>query len=82
VLVVGTVEIYLPLAGMVDVDAERIRFEKELAVTESQIERLEKLLGGDFANKAPAPVVAKETRETGCLQRNGRKNKDSITIES
>jgi len=60
VLVVGPVEIYLPFSGMVDVEAERARLSKELADTRSQIDRLEKLLSSDFANKAPAPVVAKE----------------------
>ncbi len=59
-LVVGAVEIYIPLAGMVDESAERERLSKELAEAESHIARLEKLLAGDFANKAPAPVVAKE----------------------
>ncbi len=60
VLVVGMVEIYLPLAGMVDSKEEAARLRGELAEVQSQIERLEKLLAGDFANKAPAPVVAKE----------------------
>ena len=60
VLVVGPVEIYLPLSGMVDLDSERARLSKELAEAQSQIERLEKLLSSDFATKAPAPVVAKE----------------------
>jgi valyl-tRNA synthetase len=59
-LVVGSVEIYLPLAGMVDLAGEKARLEKELKETESHIERLEKLLSSDFANKAPAPVVGKE----------------------
>jgi valyl-tRNA synthetase len=58
--VVGSVEIYLPLAGMVDLAEEKSRLEKELKEAESHIERLEKLLGSDFANKAPAPVVQKE----------------------
>ena len=59
-LVVGSVEIYIPLAGMVDPTEEKARLEKELKEAESQIERLEKLLSSDFANKAPAPVVQKE----------------------
>jgi valyl-tRNA synthetase len=59
-LVVGSVEVYLPLAGMIDLAEERTRLEKELKETQSQIERLEKLLAGDFANKAPAPLVQKE----------------------
>jgi valyl-tRNA synthetase len=59
-LVVGSVEIYLPLAGMVDLAGEKSRLEKELKEAESHIERLEKLLAGDFASKAPAPLVQKE----------------------
>jgi valyl-tRNA synthetase len=59
-LVVGPVEAYLPLAGMVDKEQERARMEKELAEAESHITRLEKLLAGDFAKKAPDGVVAKE----------------------
>ena len=59
-LVSGTVETYLPLAGLVNQGEENTRLQKELAETESQIERLEKLLSSEFANKAPAPVVQKE----------------------
>jgi valyl-tRNA synthetase len=59
-LVVGSVEVYLPLAGMVDLAADKPRLEKELKEAQSQIERLEKLLAGDFVNKAPAALVAKE----------------------
>jgi valyl-tRNA synthetase len=59
-LVVGSVEIYLPLAGMVDLAEEKARLQKELTEAESHIARLEKLLAGDFANKAPAALVQKE----------------------
>jgi valyl-tRNA synthetase len=59
-LVIGSVEIYLPLAGMVDLAEEKSRLEKELREAQSHIERLEKLLSSDFANKAPAALVQKE----------------------
>jgi len=59
-LVIGAVEVYIPLAGMIDPANEKTRLEKELKDTEAQMERLEKLLASDFANKAPAPVVGKE----------------------
>jgi valyl-tRNA synthetase len=59
-LVVGSVEIHIPLSGMVDLVEERTRLEKELKEAESHIERLEKLLASDFANKAPAALVQKE----------------------
>ncbi|MGC8855869.1 MAG: valine--tRNA ligase, partial [Anaerolineae bacterium] len=60
ILVVGPVEIYLPLAGMVDESAERARLQKELSEAEAQIARLEKLLASDFAHKAPPAIVQKE----------------------
>jgi valyl-tRNA synthetase len=59
-LVVGPVEVHLPLAGMVDLAGEKSRLEKELKEAESHIERLEKLLASDFSNKAPAALVQKE----------------------
>ncbi len=59
-LVVGPVEIYLPLMGLIDVDEERSRLEKDLSDTNAQIERLEQLLASPFADKAPQAVVQKE----------------------
>ena len=59
-LVVGSIEIYIPLAGMVDLANDKARLEKELKEAQSHIDRLEKLLSSDFANKAPANVIAKE----------------------
>jgi valyl-tRNA synthetase len=59
-LVVGPVEIFLPLGGMVDIAAERDRLEKELQEVESQVHRLEDLLSSPFTEKAPPPVVQKE----------------------
>jgi valyl-tRNA synthetase len=72
-LVVGPVEIYLPLAGMVDSKEESARLKRELAEIQSQIERLEKLLASDFANKAPAPVVAKEREKLAAFRETAEK---------
>ena len=59
-LVVGSVEAYLPLKGMLDLDEERKRLSSELEDAGDQINRLEKLLASPFAEKAPADVVARE----------------------
>jgi len=56
-VVVGDVVTYLPLAGMVDLAAERARLEKELAGLTQRIAGSEKRLAGPFAEKAPAHVV-------------------------
>ncbi len=62
-LVVAGVEIYLPLADLVDVEAERARLQTELAEAEKQIERLRGLLASPFAEKAPPAVVEKERQK-------------------
>ncbi len=59
-LVAGTVEIFLPMTDLVDSQEEIARLEKDLQEVEAQITRLETLLSGPFAEKAPAQVVAKE----------------------
>jgi valyl-tRNA synthetase len=77
-LVVGSVEIHIPLAGMVDASAERERLSKELAEAESHIARLEKLLSSDFANKAPAAVVAKEREKLAGYKETAEKLKSQL----
>jgi valyl-tRNA synthetase len=72
-LVVGTVEIYLPLAGMLDLVGEKARLEKELKETQSHIERLEKLLSGDFATKAPPALVQKEREKLEAYKKTAEK---------
>ena len=67
-LVAGPVEIFIPLSGMLDLEEQRKRLEKELADIQIQIDRLEKLLGSDFASKAPAPVVQKERERLAAFQ--------------
>jgi len=59
-LVAGPVEIYLPLADLVDPEEEYKRLQNELEQAEGQIQRLEKLLAGPFSEKAPQEVVEKE----------------------
>ncbi len=69
-LVTGSVSTYLPLAGLVDLAAERARLTKELADTETQIARSEQLLAGPFAQRAPAAVVQRErAKQAELLQR-------------
>ncbi len=62
-LIVDSVEIYLPLADMVNPAEQRARLENELTVAISQTLRLEKLLSGSFAQKAPEQVVAAERKK-------------------
>jgi valyl-tRNA synthetase len=60
-LVIGEVEAFLPLAGLVDLEAERARLHKELAAMEAEVSRREaKLANPGFADKAPANIVQRE----------------------
>ena len=55
------VQVYLPLAGLIDVDKEIQRLEKELAKLETEIQGLDrKLANENFVNRAPAEVVERE----------------------
>jgi valyl-tRNA synthetase len=67
-LVTGLVTTYLPLADLIDLEAERNRLAKELADTESQIQRTHALLQGPFAQRAPANVVQRERDKLGELE--------------
>jgi len=71
-LVAGPVEIYIPLSGMLDLQEQRKRWRRNWPVIQLQIDRLEILLGSDFANKAPVQVVQR-TREAGGVPGYGRK---------
>jgi valyl-tRNA synthetase len=77
-LVVGSVEVHVPLSGMVDMDEERTRLEKELSSLQVQIERLEKLLASDFASKAPAAVVQKEREKLAAFRETAEKLKAQL----
>ncbi len=55
------VELYLPLAGLLDLDAEIARLEKELKRLDGEVERVQKKLSNQgFVAKAPAAVIEEE----------------------
>jgi valyl-tRNA synthetase len=60
----GGIEIYLPLAGLIDLEAERERLHKEVAQVEKRIAASKvKLSNPNFTQKAPAAVVDKEREQ-------------------
>jgi valyl-tRNA synthetase len=67
-IVVGGVTCYLPLAGLIDLEAERARLGKELDEVVAVIARSEKQLAGPFAQKAPPDVVQRERDKLADLQ--------------
>jgi valyl-tRNA synthetase len=65
-ILVGEAVAALPLAGVIDFDAERVRLEKEIARVDDEISRLDKKLGNEkFIAKAPEAVVQGERDKRG-----------------
>ena len=59
-LLAGRAELYLPLEGLLDLDEERARLDRELAALDVERTRAEaKLANPAFVEKAPPNVVAK-----------------------
>jgi valyl-tRNA synthetase len=59
--VVGSLRVLIPLAGLIDVDAEKARLAKEIGRVEGEIRKCEGKLGNaKFVANAPADVVAQE----------------------
>jgi valyl-tRNA synthetase len=77
-LVTGAVSTYLPLAGLVDLAAERGRLAVELKETEGQITRSAQLLAGPFAQRAPANVVQRERDKQAELHARAARLRDRL----
>jgi len=59
--VVGSLRVLIPLAGLIDLGAEKARLAKEIAKIEGEIKKCENKLGNaNFVANAPAEVVAQE----------------------
>ncbi len=58
---VGEMKVLIPMAGLIDKDAEQARLNKELERKRNELERIEKkLANAGFVDKAPQAVVEKE----------------------
>jgi valyl-tRNA synthetase len=54
-------EIYMPLEGLIDVDAERVRLTKEISNIQIEVKKCEGKLGNaSFVDRAPPEVVEQE----------------------
>ena len=59
-MIAGEIEVFLPLEGMVDLDAEKARLEREIAQLVEEVDRVLTLLANqNFVDKAPAEIVQK-----------------------
>ncbi|MES2438194.1 MAG: class I tRNA ligase family protein, partial [Verrucomicrobiota bacterium] len=59
--VTGVGEVYMPLEGLIDVEAERARLTKEISNTQIEVKKCEGKLGNaSFVDRAPPEVVEQE----------------------
>lgn len=66
---VGDMEVLVPMAGLIDKDAEIARLQKEIDKATKDLERIQGKLSNDsFVAKAPAEVVEKERAKCDDLQ--------------
>ena len=66
---VGNMKILIPLAGLIDKQAELDRLNKEIGKISAEMKRLEGKLGNpNFVDKAPEAVVAKEKTKLASAQ--------------
>ncbi|MEG9402336.1 valine--tRNA ligase [Vibrio cholerae] len=66
---VGKSELMIPMAGLIDKDAELVRLAKEIAKTQGEIARIEGKLGNEgFVAKAPEAVITKEREKLAGYQ--------------
>jgi len=65
----GELEILVPMAGLIDKDAEIVRLGREISKLETDLSRLRgKLENAAFVDKAPAAVVSKEQEKLKAQQ--------------
>ncbi|HEY8529278.1 MAG TPA: valine--tRNA ligase [Paenibacillaceae bacterium] len=73
--VVTGAELFLPLAGLIDIEQEIARLEKELAHLNAEVERVEKKLANEaFVSKAPPHIVEEERAK----ERDYREKRDKV----
>ena len=71
---VGEMRILIPMAGLIDKEAEIARLEKEILKIAKDLPRIEgKLSNPKFIDKAPEQVIAKEKEKLAAL-RSSQKN--------
>ena len=77
----GEMQILVPLAGLIDIAAERDRLGKQLARASSDLEKCLRKLGDErFVANAPADVVAKERERVAELEQRSERLRRQIEL--
>ena len=72
-IVGGDIEVIVPLAGLVDIDAEKARIRKEIGKAEKEVSGIERKLGNEkFLARAPEEVVEEQHRRLAEERQRGK----------
>jgi valyl-tRNA synthetase len=72
-IVGGDIEVIVPLAGLVDIDAEKARIRKEIGKAEKEVAGIERKLGNEkFLARAPKEVVEEQHRRLSEEKQRGK----------
>jgi len=72
-IVGGDIEVIVPLAGLVDIDAEKDRIRKEIGKADKEVSGIEKKLGNEkFLARAPKEVVEEQHRRLAEEKQRGK----------
>jgi|WetSurMetagenome_2_1015567.scaffolds.fasta_scaffold00190_7 valyl-tRNA synthetase len=81
VSVQGLMEIYIPMEGLLDVEAELARLKKEIAKIQGSLDQVQrKLRNNDFVDNAPAEIIEKEKAKFEDFRNKRRKIEENINI--
>ena len=76
---IGEMKILIPIAGLIDKDAEIARLEKEILKIQKELPRIEgKLNNPKFIDKAPEEVIAKEKEKLAVLHSSQRSLEEQL----
>jgi valyl-tRNA synthetase len=74
-------ELYLPLAGLIDVEAERARLTKELEKVQAEIEKVRAKLGNpSFTQKVPAEVLREHEERLVTWQQREQQIRNALEV--
>ena len=75
----GGLALEVPLTGLIDVQAERTRLQKEIEKTQAEISKLDrKLADASFVERAPEEVVAENRRRSADYQNRAAKLREAL----
>lgn len=79
--VVSDVEIFLPLAGVIDIKKEQARLSQEIeAIIDEMVTSERKLANEGFVSKAPAEIIEKEKSKVAYLRSKKRRLEDQLKL--